>query len=32
MSKTIKKSLLYKFNIGPYTNEKAAGYYDTYYE
>jgi len=32
MSKVIKNSLLYKFNIGHYTNEKGAGYYDWYYE
>ena len=32
MSKVIKNSLLYKLNIGPYTNEKAGGYYDSYAE
>ena len=32
MAKTIKNSTLYKFNIGPYTTEKTAGYYDRYYE
>ena len=32
MSKVIKNSLLYKLNIGPYTTEKAGGYYDNYAE
>jgi len=32
MSKIIKNSKLYKFNVGPYTNEKAGGYYDNYSE
>ena len=30
MSKIIKGSLLYKLNIGPYTGEKAGGYYTRY--
>jgi hypothetical protein len=32
MAKLIKNSRLYKLNIGPYTNEKAGGYYDAYSE
>ena len=30
MSKVIKNCNLYKLNIGPYTGEKAGGYYDMY--
>ena len=32
MAKLIKKSKLYRLNIGPYTGEKASGYYDYYAE
>ena len=32
MSKLIKSSKLYKINVGPYTGEKASGYYDSYAE
>ena len=32
MSKLIKRSKLYKLNIGPYTGDKASGYYDSYSE
>ena len=32
MAKLIKKSKLYRLNIGPYTGEKASGYYDSYAE
>ena len=32
MAKVIRNSKLYRFNIGPYTNEKAGGYYDAYSE
>ena len=30
MSKVIKNSLLYRFNVGVYKDEKAGGYYDRY--
>ena len=30
MSKAIKQSKLYRLNVGSYTQEKAAGYYDLY--
>ena len=30
MSKVIKRSVMYKLNIGPYTQEKAGGYYTRY--
>lgn len=32
MAKIIKKAKMFKLNIGPYTNEKAGGYYDAYSE
>jgi dienelactone hydrolase len=32
MAKLIKKSKLYRLNVGPYTGEKAGGYYDSYAE
>lgn len=32
MAKTISSATLYRYNIGPYTNEKAGGYYDMYSE
>lgn len=32
MAKLIKRSKLYRLNIGPYAGDKAAGYYDTYSE
>ena len=32
MAKLIKSSRLYKLSIGPYTNQKAGGYYDAYSE
>lgn len=30
MSKTIKNSTLYRFNIGAYSDDKAGGYYNRY--
>ena len=30
MSKAIKQSRLYRLNVGSYTQDKAAGYYDLY--
>ena len=30
MSKVIKNATLYRLNIGPYTKEKASGYYYPY--
>jgi hypothetical protein len=32
MAKMIKNAKMFKLNIGPYTNEKAGGYYDSYGE
>lgn len=32
MAKLIKNSRLHRYNVGPYTNEKAGGYYDAYSE
>jgi hypothetical protein len=30
MSRTIKNSTLYRFNIGPYNDEKSEGFYNKY--